>query len=85
MTDPGPASQQLQCGKRALGIEEEGQAVATTKEQQQAPQLNKNVPDPYFPDREKRSNLSEISAVSVAATLGVFIINHAENRIAIAS
>ncbi len=30
------------------------------------------------------SNLSEISAVSVAATLGVIIINHAENRIAIA-
>jgi hypothetical protein len=28
--------------------------------------------------------LSEISAVSVAATLGVIIINHAENRIAIA-
>ena len=49
MTDSGPASQPVQCGKRALGIEEEGQAVATTKEQQQAPQLNKNVPDPYFP------------------------------------
>jgi hypothetical protein len=50
MTDPDPASQPVQCGKRALGIlrEEEGQAVATTKEKQQAPQLNKNVPDPYF-------------------------------------
>jgi hypothetical protein len=49
MTDRGPASQPVQCGKRALGIEEEGQAVATTKEKQQAPQLNKNVPDTYFP------------------------------------
>jgi hypothetical protein len=36
MTDSGPASQPVQCGKRALGIEEEGQAVATTKEQHQA-------------------------------------------------
>jgi hypothetical protein len=49
MTDPGSASQPVQCGKRALGIEEEGQAIATTKEKQRAPQLNKNVPDPYFP------------------------------------
>jgi hypothetical protein len=74
---------------------EEGQAVATTKEKQQAPQLNKNVPDHESllswrtKYREKRdsilSNLSEISAVSVAATFGVLIINHAENHIEIAS
>jgi hypothetical protein len=50
VTDPGPGA--VCFGKRALpvGIEEEGQAVATTKEKQQAPQLvYKNVPDPYFP------------------------------------
>jgi hypothetical protein len=89
---PSPASQPMQCGKRALGKEEERKAVATTKEKQQAPQLIKNVPGPSFPgvlSTVKRgtnvlSNLSEISAVSVVATLGVIIINHAENLIEIA-
>ncbi len=91
MTDPGPARQPEQRGKCALGIEEEGQA----KTKQQAPQQNKNknVPDPYKPDvltTMKRqtpfsSNLSEISDVSVAGNFAVFRINHAENRIEIAS
>jgi hypothetical protein len=64
-----PASQPVQAGVESV-------RWRLQLQKQQAPQLNKNVPDPYFPgvprtDGEKRdnilSNLSEISAVSVAA------------------
>jgi hypothetical protein len=51
----------VQRGKRALGIEEEGHAVATTKKNSSKPQPNKNALDIVFSwrtkHREKRDNL----------------------------
>jgi hypothetical protein len=49
MTDPVPASQPVpQRGKRALGLDEDGQTVATTKKKQQAPRPNKNGLIPMY-------------------------------------
>jgi hypothetical protein len=80
--------------KQALRIGEEGQAVATTKQKQHAPQRNKNVPDPYIPGALStvkrgagfcRFCLKFPLCLTVAATFGDIIINHAENRVETAS